>query len=146
MADTKHASAPSSIPVEGDGVSYSGIIWFVVILVVVTLACQVLMWGLFAALKDRAAGQDLARSPLAVPQGQAPPGPNLLAILPEHFGEPAALKEFREHEEAVLSSYGWADKNAGLVRIPIDKAKELVLEKGLLPSRDTKDAAKEVKK
>ena len=32
MADTKHHHAPARDPVEGDGVSYSGIVWFVVIL------------------------------------------------------------------------------------------------------------------
>ena len=30
MADTKHA--PADIPVEGDGVSYRGIVWFIVVL------------------------------------------------------------------------------------------------------------------
>jgi hypothetical protein len=133
MADTKHDAA-SSIPVEGDGVSYSGILWFVVILTVTTLVCQALMWGLFAVLRDREASQDLARSPLAVPQGQAPPGPNLLAMLPNAHGEPAALKDFRAHEEATLNSFGWVDQNAGTIRIPIDRAKELLLQRGL-PTR-----------
>jgi hypothetical protein len=136
MADTKHDSA-RSIPVEGDGVSYSGIVWFVVILTVVTVVCQVLMWGLFAALETRADGRDVARAPLAAPQGQAPPGPNLLAILPGTHGEPAALKDFRAREEAILNTYGWADQNAGTVRIPIQRAKDLLLERGL-PVREVK--------
>ena len=130
MADTKHDSA-RSIPVEGDGVSYSGIVWFVVTLTVVTVTCQLLMWGLFAALETRADGQDVARAPLAVPQGQNPPGPNLLAILPSAHGEPAALGDFRAKENEILTTYGWADKNAGTIRIPIDRAKELLLERGL---------------
>ena len=93
------------------------------------------MWGLFAALESRADGQDVARAPLAVPQGQAPPGPNLIAMLPETHGEPAVLKDFRAKEDAILTTYGWADQNAGLVRIPIDRAKELVLERGF-PTRE----------
>ncbi len=133
MADTKHGAAPA-LPVEGDGVSYSGIIWFVVILTATTLVCQLLMWGMFAVLKDREASQDLARSPLAAPQGQAPPGPNLLAMLPNAHGEPAALKDFRAKEEEALHSFGWVDQNAGTVRIPIDRAKELLLQRGL-PTR-----------
>jgi hypothetical protein len=136
MADTRHDSA-APVPVEGDGVSYVGIGWFVLILTIVTLICQVLMWGLFAALDARADGQDVARAPLAAPQGQAPPGPNLLAILPGTHGEPAALKDFRAREDAILSSYGWADPNAGTVRIPIQRAKELLLERGL-PVREVK--------
>ena len=31
----------------------------------------------------------------------------------------------------MLTTYGWVDKNAGTVRIPIDRAKELLLERGL---------------
>ena len=135
MADTKHSAAPT-VPVEGDGVSYSGILWFVVILTVTTLVCQLLMWGMFAVLKNREASQDLARSPLAAPQGQNPPGPNLLAVLPNAHGEPQNLKEFRERENSALTTYGWADQNTGAIRIPIDKAKELLLQRGL-PTRST---------
>jgi len=60
------------------------------------------------------------------------------------------LKAFREHEHEILTTYGWADKSAGVVRIPIDRAKDLLIERGL-PVRGAetrKDAtpAKEVKK
>ena len=37
-------------------------------------------------------------------------------------------------EDDVLESYGWVDKNAGVVRIPIDEAMKLTLERGL-PAR-----------
>ncbi len=136
MADTKHPPAASP-PVEGDGVNYGGLVWFVVILTAVTVVCQVLMWGLLAALETRADRRDVPRAPLAAPQGQAPPGPNLLAVLPDTYGEPAALKDFRAREDAILNSYGWVDLNAGTVRIPIHRAKDLLLERGL-PVRDVK--------
>ena len=44
------------------------------------------------------------------------------------------LKELREAEDALLKSYGWVDKNEGVIRIPIDEAMKLVLQRGL-PSR-----------
>ena len=51
MADTSHAQAHAQTPpTEGDGVSYSGIFWFVVILTGTTLVCQLLMWGMFVLL------------------------------------------------------------------------------------------------
>ena len=34
----------------------------------------------------------------------------------------------------MLDSYGWVDKNAGIVRIPIDEAMKLTLQRGL-PTR-----------
>ena len=50
MADTKPHHARLA-PVEGDGISYSGIVWFVVILTVTTLVCQILMVVLFKAME-----------------------------------------------------------------------------------------------
>jgi hypothetical protein len=43
----------------------------------------------------------------------------------------ASLAEFRAAEDADLHSYGWIDRNAGTVRIPIDRAMQLILERGL---------------
>ena len=40
------------------------------------------------------------------------------------------LKELHSQEDRILSTYGWTDKKAGLVRIPIDRAMELQLERG----------------
>jgi hypothetical protein len=125
MADTKHHHAPSPMPVEGDGVSYSGIFWFVVVLTATTVGCQLLMVGLFAYLDHRSAANAVARSPLAAPVGQLPPSPNLLR------DEPANLKTFADQEHDALSTYGWVDQTAGTVRLPIDRAKDLVIERGL---------------
>jgi hypothetical protein len=44
---------------------------------------------------------------------------------------PADLKQFREREEAELTNYGWINRTAGVVRVPIDRAMELVLQRGL---------------
>jgi hypothetical protein len=44
------------------------------------------------------------------------------------------LRNLRESEERTLTTYGWVDRNAGVVRIPIDRAMTLTVERGL-PSR-----------
>ncbi len=41
---------------------------------------------------------------------------------------PDELIELREKQSALLSSYGWTDRDAGAVTIPIDRAMELVVE------------------
>ena len=41
------------------------------------------------------------------------------------------LEHLRRHEDELLNSYGWVDPKAGLVRIPIDRAMDLLLQKGL---------------
>jgi hypothetical protein len=43
----------------------------------------------------------------------------------------ADLARLRAAEEADLNSYGWVDRSAGTVRIPIDRAMQLLLERGL---------------
>ena len=136
MADTSHAPAHvQTPPTEGDGISYTGIVWFVVILAATTLACQLLMWGLFALL-DRTRQPAEVRAPLAAPvvhprieggrivSDREMPQPSMLV------GEPANLDAFRRSEEAILHGYGWADESAGAARIPVERAKEILLEKG----------------
>jgi hypothetical protein len=41
------------------------------------------------------------------------------------------LQHYRDQQNAVLNSYGWVDQKAGVVRIPIDRAMDLLLQKGL---------------
>jgi hypothetical protein len=45
--------------------------------------------------------------------------------------EPMALAEFRAQEHSLLDSYGWVEKDKGLVRIPIGDAMRIVAEHGL---------------
>jgi hypothetical protein len=44
------------------------------------------------------------------------------------------LRQVRMAEDAALNSYGWVDKDAGKVRIPIERAMEILVKKGL-PAR-----------
>jgi len=41
------------------------------------------------------------------------------------------LHDARLHEEQTLASYGWVDQKAGVVRIPIERAMQLIAERGL---------------
>jgi hypothetical protein len=54
-----------------------------------------------------------------------PPGPRLQA-------QPQAdLQALRAAEDAILGSYGWVDKENRIVRIPIERAMQLVVQQGL---------------
>jgi hypothetical protein len=123
MSDTE--TQHLTVPVEGDGVSYRGIGWFVVILVGTTLFCLALVWGLFELTEYRTARAEAPPAPLSIPAGDQPPGPNLLT------DEPAHLRSVREREETVLTTYSWVDESAGTVRVPIERAKQMLLERGL---------------
>lgn len=63
---------------------------------------------------------------------------NLPATRAQEFSGPrlevkpgASLAELHAAEDADLNSYGWIDRTSGTVRIPIDRAMQLVLERGL---------------
>lgn len=142
MADTSHTPA-SVAPVEGDGVSYSGIVWFVVILTATTLVCQVLMFVLLRTMQSQNPAPEADRPGLAgrvypemvaigAPNG---PTPQLLVR------EPVNLETLQQQEHTILTTYGVVDQNAGTYRIPIDRAKELVLEQHLLTVRGGAPAA-----
>ena len=63
------------------------------------------------------------------------PGPNpgwTQANAPRLQVSPAQdLAAFRAQENAVLGSYGWIDSTNGVVRIPVQRAMDLLLEHGL---------------
>ena len=41
------------------------------------------------------------------------------------------MKKFQTEQAAHLTSYGWVDEKTGVARIPIAKAKELLLKRGI---------------
>ncbi len=138
--DTKHhAASGHGAPVEGDGVSYSGIVWFVVVLTVTTLVCQGLMWVLLRTFQHQTAV--VAVSPVAAPTehvataGRVYPEMNAIGNTTSQpkllVNEPANLAQYRQRQRESLTTYGWMDRNTGVVRIPIDRAKDLILERGL---------------
>ena len=49
------------------------------------------------------------------------------------------LRDLRTAEDEQLKSYGWVDRNGGVVRIPIDEAMKLTLQRGL-PARQSTEA------
>jgi hypothetical protein len=44
------------------------------------------------------------------------------------------LLQLQAREEAILTSYGWINQDAGIVRIPIDRAMALMAEEGPPPT------------
>lgn len=63
---------------------------------------------------------------------------NIPAILAAKFPAPrlevksgANLAELRAAEDADLNSYGWVDRQSGIVRVPINRAMALLFQRGL---------------
>lgn len=98
-------------------------------LVALVLVAMLAMYLVFAYLEEGFMASDPAPSPLAAELPEDPPDPRLQA-------QPAAdLRQIRADEQRRLNSYGWVEPNAGVVRIPIERAMELLLQRGL-PARE----------
>lgn len=91
----------------------------IVALVLVALA---LMWLLFRYLAGQQAAPAAAAPPMAVQE--LPPEPRL------EVSPATDLERLRASERAILESYGWVNRTSGIVRIPIERAMELVAERG----------------
>jgi hypothetical protein len=129
-ADDEYLATPEGAGHEHTDANVWLIVQFAIWLTIAALITHLLMWGLFELfVKTRNDAAPAAEFPLAAQQERRlPAGPRLQAI-------PAnEIFEFRQRENAELNDYGWVDRNAGTVHIPIEKAKELLLQRGL-PSR-----------
>ena len=75
-------------------------------------------------------------------QGLGPPASpfeNVRTLPPEprlQVTAPKDLKHYLAAQNEILNGYGWVDRQAGVVRIPIQRAMDLLLQKGL-PVRGT---------
>ena len=111
---------------ETTDVNFRAILTFGCGMIVVAVGIYFLVWLLFGYFTSREAQRVPPEYPLAVSQGErVPPEPRLQTAPRED------LRDLRASEDAVLGSYGWVDKTAGIVRIPIDEAIRLTLQRGL---------------
>ena len=114
---------------ETSDVSIAGIFRFGAGLLAVAVIVHLLIFALFRHFESRESARVPAEYPLARSQeDRVPPEPRLQTDPRQE------LSDLRAKEDQWLGSYGWVDRNAGVVRIPIDAAMKLTLQRGL-PAR-----------
>ncbi|MFN8443028.1 MAG: hypothetical protein U0175_19790 [Caldilineaceae bacterium] len=97
------------------------------LLVIIVVALLVLRWLVGAWSGEKLSTQIQVPPALATPP--AVPGPGIRAV------PYAELQRVLTTQEERLSSYGWVDKNRGVVHVPIERAMQLLLNEGL-PSQN----------
>jgi hypothetical protein len=127
MSEQPHTH-PESHHEESD-VDFRGIMTFAGGLIAVAVFVSFLIFGIFRFFDGREGVKVAAEFPLAAEQGHHEPPEPRLQTDPRQD-----MADLRAREDDLLGSYGWVDKNAGVVRIPIDAAMKLTLERGL-PAR-----------
>jgi hypothetical protein len=138
MSDEIHpANSADNGGYERSDIGVSGILYFLLGLAVAGVLVYFVVDGLYSYLDKRSAAEQAPVSPLVTnaptdtrhiskdyPQS-AFPDPRL------ETDERGQLNGVRLTEEQTLSTYDYIDKNAGTVRIPIDRAMDLIAQRGL---------------
>jgi hypothetical protein len=120
---------------EHEDLSSKGPFYFMAGLALLGLAIYLIVFGMYRFLDSYERANQPPLSPMATPEAdtravthedtQTFPQPRL------EENERTDLRQFTEDQDQKLATYDWVDKNKGTVRIPIDRAMELIVQRGL---------------
>jgi hypothetical protein len=120
---------------EHEDLSSRGAFYFFAGLALLGLVIYLMMFGMYRFLDSYETAHQSPLSPMATPQADT------RAVTPENaqtFPQPrleenerTQLRRFIEDQDRKLATYDWVDKERGTMRIPIDRAMELIVERGL---------------
>lgn len=133
----KYENADGHGSYEHQDLQVSGVLYFFLALVVVVILCIFGLRGFYAFLDHRERATQPAVNPLVtnVPEDTrhvAPRYPQSAFPDPKlEEDERGQLNSIRVNEEEELYSYGWVDEKAGTVHIPIERAMDLIVQRGL---------------
>lgn len=123
--DSPHARPPGHEREIDRDINLRGVGITVLSIFLLTVVAMFAMWLMFEHILQQEIAQDPQPSPIPeVAEQRLPPGPRLQES-PE-----AELEQFRARENARLSSYAWRDREAGVVRIPISRAMDVLASQG----------------
>ncbi len=126
MADATRPGGSGKLPTPGHELSDltpRAIAIFLGVLAAMIAGVLVVSVWIYDYSASRLASTEAPPSPVAKPA--APPEPRLRVVAPTE------MQELRAGEDAVLKDYGWVNHAKGAVRIPIDRAMQLLAERGL---------------
>jgi hypothetical protein len=147
--ETHPANSPANGGYERSDIGTRGVLYFLAGLAVAGLLAYFVVAGLYSYLEKRSEAQQAPVSPLVTnapaDTRHIPPeyktdseSTDYEKYLKEKFPAPQVetdergqLIDIRLKEEQTLSTYDYIDKTAGTVRIPIDRAIDLIAQRGL---------------
>src|SRR5262245_50332422 len=125
LPHASHDAAPPGVHHETSDVDIRAIFGFGLGLTIVTAVVAAAVWLLFLYFSARESRPVFTEYPLAAQDTRLPPEPRL------QTNPRQEMHELRAREDELLISYGWVDKDKGVVRIPIERAMQLIVERGL---------------
>jgi len=132
-ANMKHVQAAEAGYDHSD-LGARGIIGFFIGMAVMVIFIQILVWG-FIRTYAHFEPKPLARtSAITVPEAQTGPKGDPASRFPApqlQSDEAGDMNQYREAVEQQLNSSGWIDEGAGIAHIPVERAIDLVAQRGL---------------
>jgi hypothetical protein len=130
METTKPGASSHGVAAEPDRVRGRLVVRSGAALALLMVVSAALMTVLFWGLDRKAQRRDekvVAAAGFERQEGELPPLPRLQVHPVRHW------KDFEAVERERLDSYGWMDRSSGAVHIPIDRAMELIAQRGIGP-------------
>jgi hypothetical protein len=140
MNDDVHIDGHNpEVEFEREDLAPKPILVFLGSLVLICLVVALVLRGMYSYLDRYDNLHQLAQSPLVQPSTASTRdvSPGDITNFPQprlESNERLEINDFRMQEEKTLHSYGWVDQSAGVVHIPIDRAMQLLAQRGL-PTR-----------
>jgi hypothetical protein len=105
--------------------------------VVFAILMHVGLWGMYVGFRAISRSLDPEQSSrVAAPRVD----PNVTPEFIVHWSEPARyLENIRNEESLILDSYGWVEREEGIVRVPIAIAMEMAVDRGFPTRREPGD-------
>jgi hypothetical protein len=131
------------VAAEPDRISTRIVVGFGVVVLGMCVVAAILAASLFRTLDRGAEKKDerlVAAAGLERREGGPAPLPRLQIYPVQHW------KDFQSAERERLTTYGWMDRATGAVHIPIDRAIELIAERGVGPLPQAPMVVPQVKK
>jgi hypothetical protein len=141
MSDDKMTTQPMIDPAsnhegfEHEDMNSKGPLYFMAGLTLLCVVIYLIVFGMYRFLDSYASTHQPPLSPMVAPEADT----RLVTREdPKTFPQPrleenerTELRSFIEDQDRQLATYDWVDKNKGIVRIPIDRAMELIAKRGL---------------
>jgi len=141
MSDEKVGGHNADTGYEHEDLSPQGVFYFMGGVAVLGVVIYFILVGMYRFLDNDDRTHQPAANPMAATTGVDPQTMNYKQILDqaqqtfpkpvlEHSEQTQYTEELKKENE-VLGSYDWVDQKNGVVRIPIDKAMDLLAQRGL---------------
>lgn len=125
-AETRH---------EESDVNVRALLWAVVIFIIFAGVTHLVLYTQFNAYKRHFRNESSQPLTMMAPPSKVPATPRLQpfpSAVPPMVSTPVTdMAGMRKAEDEALNKAGWVDQQKGIVRLPIETAKQLVVQRGL---------------